>query len=225
MDNTRDYYISSDEGHEKAYWTGCQDGRLYLFFKETTGIEAGIPYIVKWDMAAGYNPNDPQKYDYFEPMFLNVTVVGDSPYAVTSKDRTVSFTPTYRPLSYSVANRSILFVSAANTLYYPNGAGTVWLKSFRAYFQLNGVQMADASGGSGSLDDDDNEYSEGGGYVKPFVIDIEDDADGIASPVVKTEEEGSVYNLSGQQVAKGKLSNGKLPRGIYIRNGRKEVVK
>ena len=31
----------------------------------------------------------------------------------------------------------------------------------------------------------------------------------------------NIYNLSGQQMVNGKLSNSKLPRGIYIKDGRK----
>ena len=43
---------------------------------------------------------------------------------------------------------------------------------------------------------------------------------------IKNEElnVGEIYNLAGQMV-NGKLSNGKLPKGIFIRNGRKVLVK
>ena len=37
-------------------------------------------------------------------------------------------------------------------------------------------------------------------------------------------KDGSIYNLAGQMV-NGKLSNGKLPRGINIKDGKKVVVK
>ena len=33
------------------------------------------------------------------------------------------------------------------------------------------------------------------------------------------------YDLSGRKIVNGKASNGKLPKGVYIRNGRKEVIK
>ena len=33
------------------------------------------------------------------------------------------------------------------------------------------------------------------------------------------------YDLSGRKIVNGKLSNGKLPKGVYIHNGRKEVMK
>ena len=48
----------------------------------------------------------------------------------------------------------------------------------------------------------------------------EETATGIASP--KSSPKGKdIYNLSGQQMVNGKLSNSKLPRGIYIKDGRK----
>jgi len=34
-------------------------------------------------------------------------------------------------------------------------------------------------------------------------------------------DNGFIYNLAGQQIVNGKWSNGKLPRGIYIQNGKK----
>ena len=36
---------------------------------------------------------------------------------------------------------------------------------------------------------------------------------------------GFIYNLAGQQIVNGKWSNGKLPRGIYIQNGKKILRK
>ena len=75
-------------------------------------------------------------------MFSNVTIDNSTPAAVTSYDRTVSFTPIYVPFSRDYEDRSVLLVGAGNNLYYPDGGGEVSLKPFRAYFQLNGVQMS-----------------------------------------------------------------------------------
>ena len=33
--------------------------------------------------------------------------------------------------------------------------------------------------------------------------------------------DGSIYNLAGQQIVNGKMSNRKLPNGIYITEGKK----
>ena len=225
MDIKTDYYIPDDEGHEYPFKTGCKDGRLYLFFKKVTAINAGEPYLVKWDKVEGYDGHhDPATYDHLEPVFANVTINATGPETYTSADCTVSFTATYAPFIRSYKDRSVLFVGAANRLYYPNGAGSVSVKSFRAYFQLNGVQMAEGSSGDLNGDDDDDDYiPAGGGMVKPFVINIEDNADGIRtihnSQFIIQSEGENCYDLNGR-----KMANGKLSKGIYIVNGKKMVI-
>ena len=49
--------------------------------------------------------------------------------------------------------------------------------------------------------------------------------DAIDSPLQTSPEEKLVYNLQGQQIANCKLSNSKLPKGIYVRNGHKIAIK
>ena len=52
----------------------------------------------------------------------------------------------------------------------------------------------------------------------------EETATGIASP--KSSPKGKdIYNLSGQQMVNGKSLNSKLPRGIYIKGGKKILAK
>ena len=79
-------------------------------------------------------------------MFAGVTIDDSAPTAVTSKDGTVSFTGSYSPVSIAGEDRSILFLGAKNTLYYPNAAMTI--KACRAYFQLNnGLTAGDPTNG------------------------------------------------------------------------------
>lgn len=221
MNTTTTYYVSGDAGHN-YFRTGCNDGRLYLFFNSVNSISAGVPYIVKWEKVDGYNELQPAAYDHLDPMFSNVTIEGGDTTVVTSKDGTVSFTPTYAPFSRDYADRSILFVGAANRLYYPNGAGNVSVKSFRAYFQLNGVQMVEEGSGDDDGDDDDYDYiPEGGGMVKPFIINIEEDATSLNEELRMNNEDSSIYkqgstivNLAGQRLSKAQ-------KGINIVNGKK----
>ena len=220
LDNTHFYYIK-DKGTELAYRTGCQDGKLYLFFRELSGsedIQAGTPYIVKWAKVDGYNPLDPATYDHMNPVFRNVTI-DNTLNPVTSKDGTVTYTPTYDIFSRGYKDLTVLFLSASSTLYYPSGAGTARVKPCRAYFQLNGVQMQDGSEDTG----EDDEYIEGGGDVKAFVIDLEDDETGIEglSPNPSPVWEGSWYDLSGRKIANGQKPKAK---GFYIYNGKKIIV-
>ncbi len=61
--------------------------------------------------------------------------------------------------------------------------------------------------------------------VKSFAIDLEDDATGIEETLSNSPLKGeNIYNLAGQMV-NGKSVNGKLPKGIYIVNGKKVMVK
>lgn len=53
-----------------------------------------------------------------------------------------------------------------------------------------------------------------------------DEATGISlTPDPSPKGEGSVYDLQGRQIVNGKLSNGQLPKGVYIVNGKKVVIK
>ncbi|MGX8697560.1 MAG: hypothetical protein ACSW8D_14360, partial [Prevotella sp.] len=80
------------------------------------------------------------------PVFVGVTINASVPTAVTSDDGTVSFTGSYSPVSIAGEDRSILFLGAANTLYYPNAAMTI--KACHAYFQLNnGLTAGDPTNG------------------------------------------------------------------------------
>lgn len=188
------------------YKTGCHDGKLYLFFKNSNSVEAGKPYIIRWEK---------DEDNYLNPMFPNVTIVSSTPAGVTSEDGTVSFVPTYAPFNRDYEDRSVLFVGAANRLYYPSGAGNISVKSFRAYFQLHGVQMPEDPG--------DDYIPEGGGDVKAFVLDIEDDATSLSEELkVKSVDfsDKGWYSLDGRK-HEGKPS----VKGIYVIGGRKVVIK
>ena len=219
LDIENEYKIKDDNSDNK-YKTGCKDGKLYLFFyggdQTITTLEAGKPYIVKWEKVNDYNANAPETYDHLYPMFENVEIDNSDPVTITSQDGTVSFVPTYAPFNRDYADRSVLFLGAANMLYYPSGAGNVSVNSFRAYFQLNGVQMVDDSG----------DEPVGPGNVKVFVLDIEED-DALGIREFENDVNGKSVNgksdwfdLSGR-----KIVNGKLPKGIYIHGNRKVIIK
>ena len=64
-----------------------------------------------------------------------------------------------------------------------------------------------------------------GSNVKAFTFVFEDDATGIEETLSNSPLKGeNIYNLAGQMV-NGKSVNGKLPKGIYIVNGKKVMVK
>ena len=118
-----------------------------------------------------------------------------------------TFRGSFSPATLTGGDKSVLYLGSNNNLYFPAADRT--MNACRAYFELN-------------LDAPDE--------VKAFVLDFnEDKADGIGSiqnssqssgaggTKFKVQSEGEeCYDLSGR-----KMPNGKLPKGIYIQNGRK----
>ena len=152
------------------------------------------------------------------PTFTGVTVSNTEPASVASTDGTVSFVGTYSPVGLTVDDQSNLFLGAANTLYWPNGAnnadGKYYVGACRAYFHVSEPTLARA-----------------------FVLNFGDalgSETGIISIPVNGRESGSsnsvrpgIYALDGRRVASDfdKQSPYSLPKGVYIVNGRKIVIK
>lgn len=230
-----------ETGRIDYFKTGCENGKLYIFLEKADDIIAGEPYLIRFTKADDYVETDPEHYDVYEPYFEDVTIEEISPEtdAVTSTDGTISFVPTVSPIVWDNKNRSILFIGIANTLFYPSGAGPTRVGALRGYFRLNnGLEVAEY--GNGETDDDDY-YVPGGGDVKAFVINVEDNAtDNIDELQVNTQSSsqseaakpsatvnGQCFDLSGREMVNGKWSmvNGKLPRGLYIIGKKKILVK
>ena len=59
-----------------------------------------------------------------------------------------------------------------------------------------------------------------------FKLDVSDGIESLTSDVAPANN-GAVYNLAGQRVADGKskMENGLLPKGVYIVNGKKVLVR
>ena len=102
-----------------------ESGLLSLYFKDATAIEAGKPYLVKWD--EGDNITN--------PVFTGVTVSNVS-NNVTSSDERLSFVGTFSP-AHLVANTwANFYLGAGNTIYYPT-VDDYYVRSCRAYFTLD----------------------------------------------------------------------------------------
>ena len=116
--------------------TAFDDGTLTLNFTEDannlTSIEAGKPYIVKWD--SGDN--------IVSPVFSNVTISNATSNVETSY---ADFIGIFSPMAIAGEDKSILFLGTDNTLYYPSQSMTI--NACRAYFRLNGITAADISHG------------------------------------------------------------------------------
>ena len=96
---------------------------LTLYFSNpVTTIEAGKPYIIKWD--GGDN--------IVNPTFSGVTI---SSATANVGDANIDFIGCTSPVSFIENDRSILFLGGDNKLYYPSTAMTIG--AFRAYFKLS----------------------------------------------------------------------------------------
>lgn len=86
-----------------------------------TSIEAGKPYIVKWESGE----------DITNPAFTDVTISNQTHNIETDA---VTFMGCFSPVSIDQEDRSKLYLASNSTLHFPNGAMTIG--ACRAYFQL-----------------------------------------------------------------------------------------
>lgn len=105
--------------------TSFENGIITLTFADATNIEAGKPYIVKWNTAISDNLSN--------PVFLDVTVSNSNESITTTY---VDFKGLFSPKAIGESgDNTILFLGADNTLYWPDQAMSI--PAFLAYFQLN----------------------------------------------------------------------------------------
>lgn len=170
-------------------------GTLTLNFKDASSIEAGKPYIVKWDRQIEGN------LPY--PVFMNATVSNTLSNVPTDK---VVFEGCFSPVTIDGENRKMLYLGENNKLYYPSS--TMAINSFRAYFMLQGDLVCGEPQSSGEVNS----------FALNFGGDIET---GIyltsALPPLSSD---SWYTLDGR-----KLSGKPTSKGIYINQGKKIVLR
>ena len=198
-------------GNSDACTTGfdAATGTLTLDFVEANKIEAGHAYIVKWNATT---PN------YIEnPVFNGVTIANESPadQAVVSNDGYVTFLGTYSPMTFTAADKSILFLGSNDKLYYPQPSADspLTIGAQRAYFQLNnGLTAGEPSSSNG---------------VRAFVLNFGEAPTGITD----AEANSSFFILhssfiEGWYTLDGRKLDGKPSRaGVYIYNGKAVVIK
>ena len=108
---------------------------------------------------------------------------------------TWEFVGIYDPTTLYAGDTSVLFLGEGNTLYYPNVTND--LKAFRAYFRTSGQSSAN--------------------------ICVDGISTGITTATLDGNEgDGRIYNVSGQFMGNQTRD---LPKGVYLRNGNKIIVK
>ena len=159
-------------------------------------INAGWPYIVKWE-------NSYIGENIVNPVFYDVTLK-----TTENTDRDTDcliFKGITSPMEIEGGNKSILFLSADNMLYYPNDDMTIG--AFRGYFELkNGINGGDLSQG---------------GDINAFVLDFGGNSDSIEELQHSTiHPSDEWFTLDGRE-----LSGKPTAKGIYINNGKKVIIK
>ena len=170
-------------------------------------LEAGVPYLVKWDKAADYDDN-PTDYDITDPVFTGVTVSNvNTP--VTSSDGNVEFRGNYSPVALPGNDASNLYLGTQNKLYWPSADKNI--KSFRAYFHvaLDGNQPAR------------NIVVNLGEDSPTSVGEIQDSRFKIQDSGFKIQDSGDDvwYDLNGR-----KYTERPTKPGLYIHGGKKVVI-
>ncbi len=115
-------------GYDLEEFTGSyvNGEELDLSFSKVTSspfLTAGKPYLIR--------PSE----DVSNPTFTGVTISATSPVDQTS-DTYVSFHGVFAPTELAANNRNLLFLGAANTLFWPNETAPIY--GFRAYFEIKG---------------------------------------------------------------------------------------
>lgn len=168
------------------------------FGEAVTTLQAGVPYIIKWEKANGYDEADPTTRDITSPVFANVTVKSGSPAEISMADDHVKFIGYYDAFNIDTpANDDIYYMTSGNTLKHTGKART--LLACRAYFQFSEAAQ-----------------------TREFVLDFGDNdvVTGITTTNLsdKTNEDGVWYTLDGRR-----LDGQPLMKGVYIQNGRKVI--
>ena len=138
------------------------------------------------------------------PVFSGVTVSNASNNA-SSADGKVTFTGLTSAMSIDSDDLAKLFLGSGNKVYAPMSG--IKFGACRAYFQLSGITMNPSVGGG----------------VKAFVLDFGDGKPTSIQYIDGLEQEDAApawYTLDGRR-----MEGQPQQRGVYIKNGRKVVIK
>ena len=172
------------------------DGKLALTFKDAPEtIPAGLPFVIKWNAEGS---------DIVSPTFGNVTIT--TPQPASAGFRGGSFVGQFSPFEITDDNINvIILLTDNNTLGYSKSSRT--LHSCRAHFEVLREMTSSARLMTG--------------YSITFGPGAEAESTAISAPATE-EADGKEgwYTLGGQR-----LSSRPVKKGIYVRQGRKVVIR
>ena len=194
--------VPSDRTKTSDVYTIQQPG-AYQYFRFKVTANGGADYLClsELTMQGKHLATDA---DVVNPTFYDVTPGDADPVPVASSDGTVTFVGSYTPVNLTAGDKSVLFLGAANTLYWPNADMTVG--PYCALFRLSGNATS----------------------VRAFNLsfDISDGAYEITGiSEIPGSAERSVYNDAWFDLNGRRLVGKPTVRGIYIYNGHKVVIK
>lgn len=170
-------------GAKIATFTKQVEDNTMIFDDKQTQIEAGKPYLIKWNIE--------------NSTFEGITLKTTTPETVTSNDGQYSFVAVYSPKTLAL-DKTERYLSTDESLNYPRNADNKanLLKGLHAYYRVPATAT-----------------------VK---ISFSSIPNAITRPYMLTNKAMKVYNLNGQYVG-STLNN--LPKGVYIVNGHKLIIK
>jgi hypothetical protein len=177
--------------------SSLEDGKMILTFEdEKEELQAGTPYIIKWDKSE----------DLVNPVFTGVDISSIRPTEVMSNDGQVSFVGQYSSFNIvesgatgeNEGNKNeILLLSSGNKLGYSKNPRT--LHAFRCHFKT---------------------YSET--KARSFELDF---GDGEATVLTLVNSEKRIVNSEVYDLQGRKLNGKPTKKGLYIHNGKAVVIK
>jgi len=185
-----------------------ETGTLYLYFKEASAIKAGVPYLVRWTKAEGYESADPSTRDLKSPVLEGVTIdygiAAQACMTVTSQDGNVSFLGTYSDMAVAAGDPNFLFLGTGNSLYGQRADKNGTLHPMRACFRLNKDNAANVRRLVMNLDEQEP-------------TGIEEIVNGQSS---NPQSSDTWYTLTGV-----KLDSKPTVKGVFLYNGKKVMIK
>ena len=184
-----------------AYTFGsCSESGNVIFSPAGETITAGTPFVIKATEAGLYLIPSAST--------VNLLTTPDSYYSTTASNN-VKFVGSFvnEVPSGDYASTTNFGITVDGRSFAKMNATTTKTTYYRAF-------LADNRTTSGAK-----------AYVPAFVDDETTDIDNINSGnTVRTRAEG-IYTIDGRRVSNGSLTNAMLPKGIYIVNGKKVVIK
>lgn len=160
------------------------DGVLSLTFtdEDLTSLQAGVPYIMKWEVSQATQDDD--------PTFEGVVLKDEEEHP--SETNYVDYVGKFIETTLDAGDNTVLYLGANNTLYYPTADITI--NPYHAYFKLKGLTAGDPNDAKS---------------IRAINIDFNDDPQGIQTILAPTNELIDYwYTLDGRRLTDKPTTSG-----------------